>query len=293
MSAQAANGAFGYPYEPNGPGLRQQAAQQVERGEKQGLKMVERGWVIEDLGTGGLNFDNGVCGAVLLQSFVLTGDRRYLDSAVRAGQWAKSRPLALNFNYNGFSGLLLARLYRVTGDHAWLDAAKDIFEFGVLSGQMPNGRWFDQHNAKIQYHAILCSQITEYLLALRQAKDATTARVEKQLRRALDNLAGELTTYGTNDAPEALAVSALCFGTLTVAPEPAWTKAANIAVNYVTGPSYATGPFAEDVRQLGGGLPETVATWLLQQAAQKQKLTPTEVRATMLVPAKTPTKPTP
>ena len=207
MSAQAANGAFGYPYEPNGPGLRQQAAQRAEGGEKQGLKMVERGWVIEDLGSGGLNFDNGVCGAVLLQGYALTGDRRDLDSAVRAGQWAKSRPLALKFNYNGFSGLLLARLYRVTGDHAWLDAAKDIFEFGVLSGQMPNGRWFDQHNAKIQYHAILCSQVTEYLLALRQAKDATAAHVEKQLRRALDNLAGELTTYGTNNAGEALSLS--------------------------------------------------------------------------------------
>jgi len=259
----------------------------VARGEKQGLKMVERGWVIDDLGTGGLNFDNGVCGAVLLQGYVLTGDRRYLDSTVRAGQWVKSRPLALSFNYNGFSGLLLARLYRVTGDGAWLDAAKDISEFGVLSGQMPNGRWFDQHNAKIQYHAILCSQVTEYLLALRQAKDASAARVEKQLRRALDNLATEHTTYGTNNAPESLALSALCFGGMVVAPEPSWIKATNVAVNYVTGPFLAIAP------QRGGALPETVATWLLQQAAQDRHSAPAEVRGTMLIPAKTAPKPTP
>jgi len=279
VSAQAANGAFGYPYEPNGPGLREQAAQRAEGGEKQGLKMVERGWVIEDLGSGGLNFDNGVCGAVLLQGYALTGDRRDLDSAVRAGQWAKSRPLALKFNYNGFSGLLLARLYRVTGDHAWLDAAKDIFEFGVLSGQMPNGRWFDQHNAKIQYHAILCSQVTEYLLALRQAKDATAAHVEKQLRRALDNLAGELTTYGTNNAGEALSLEALVAGAFALGPDPLWDRALNVAINYIAGPA-----FAAELAARSFPLPEPVATWLLYRAWRDGRVTPSELSPRLVPP---------
>jgi hypothetical protein len=276
LTTQTSGGMFGYPYDPNGPGLREMAAQQVERGQKQGLTMVERGWVIEDLGAGGLNFDNGVCGAVLLHGYVITGDRRYLESAIRAGNWAKSRPLALNFNYNGFSGLLLARLYRVTGDPAWLEAARGVFELGVLSGQMPNGRWFDQHNAKIQYHAILCAQVTEYLLALRQAKDPEAARVERQLRSALRNLAAEHLTYGTNNANESLALGALALGAMVVTAEPDLNKAAAVALNFVLGPVFA--------EQSGGELPETVACWLLQQSAQRAKSLPVEVRGTKLMP---------
>lgn len=280
LTAQTKAGVFGYPYEPGGPGLRQQGADTVARGEKRGLTMVERGWIIEDLGNGGLNFDNGVCGAVLLHGHALTGDPRYLAAAIRAGEWAKTRPLALNFNYNGFSGILLARLYRATGDRAWLEAARRVFEFGVLGGQMPNGRWFDQHNAKIQYHAILCSQTLEYLLALRHAGDAAAPRVERQARLALDNLAAELTTYGTNNADEALSLAALTFGLMIVGPEPAWRRAADVAANYLTG------PFAAVVQQRGRGawLPEPVACWLLESAARTRAFTPVEVRPAMLPP---------
>ncbi len=278
LTAQAANGCFGYPFDPKGAGLRSQAAAAVDRGEKQGVKMVERGWVIEDLGNGGLNFDNGVCGAVLVQGYALTGDKRYLDSAIRAGTWAKNRPLVLNFNYNGFNGMLLARLYRATGDCTWLDAAKPIFDFGVLSAQMPNGRWIDQHNAKIQYHAILCAQVTEYLLALRLAQDDAAPRVEKQLRLSLDNLAAELTTHGTNNAEEALSLSALAIGLMVVGPEPAWNKGLNVAVNFITGPGVAL------FRSRGGVVPEPIAAWLLQQAISTSKLTSSEARPAILIP---------
>lgn len=280
LTTQASTGVFGYPYEPGGAGLRQQGAEAVARGRKQGLTMVERDWIIEDLGSGGLNFDNGVCGAVLLHGYALTGDARYLAAAIRAGEWAKKRPLALNFNYNGFSGILLARLYRATGERAWLEAAQRVFEFGVLDGQMPNGRWFDQHNAKIQYHAILCSQTLEYLLALRHARHDTAPRVERQARLALDNLAAELTTYGTNNADEALSLSALAFGLMIIGPEPAWHRAADVATNYLTG------PFAVDVRKRGRGawLPEPVACWLLEYAVRARAATPVEVRPALVPP---------
>lgn len=257
VSAQTPSGAFGYPYDPTGPGLRQAAAAAVERGRSRGLTMVERGWVVEDLGDGGLNFDNGMCGAVLIHGYALTGERRYLEAALRAGHWARPRVYSPNFNYNGFSGLLFARLYRVTGDRAWLEDARGIFEYGVMAGQLPNGRWFDQHNAKIQYHAILCTQVAEYLLALQFAKDPSIARVEQALRRGLDNLAAELVMYGTNNAEEALSLLALSFGSRVVEPAPEWAAAASIAVNYVTG------PLAERISARGVGLPEPVAAWLL------------------------------
>ncbi|MFO1449421.1 MAG: hypothetical protein U1F61_14805 [Opitutaceae bacterium] len=257
VGAQTPSGAFGYPYDPTGPGLRQAAAAAVERGRNQGLAMVERGWVVEDLGDGGLNFDNGMCGAVLIHGYALTGERRYLEAALRAGHWARPRLYSPNFNYNGFSGLLFSRLYRATSDRAWLEDARNVFEYGVMVGQLPNGRWFDQHNAKIQYHAILCAQMAEYLLALQFAKDPSIPRVEQALRRGLDNLAAELVTYGTNNAEEALSLLALSFGSRVVDPAPEWATATSIAVNYVTG------PLAERLRARDVGLPEPVAAWVL------------------------------
>ena len=272
LSVQAKSGVFGYPYEPGGPGLRRQAAAAAERGERQGRTMVEREWVIDDLGTVGLNFYNVVGGVTLLYGYALTGDRRYLDSAKRAGEWARSRPLVLNYNYNGFSGILLARLYRVTGEQQWLDDARKVFELGVVPGQMPDGRWFDQHNAKVQYHAILCSQLLEYYLALKQAEHPQADGIEKHLRAALDNLAAELSTYGTNNAHESLSLAALSAGLIALGPNPAWERAANIAVNYVTG------PFVDIATRRGGELPEPVAAWLLLRAAKERGMKPVEFR---------------
>ena len=270
LSTQTSGGAFGYPYEPGGPGLRVQAAASVVRGEKMGLKMVERDWIVEDLGDGGLNFDNGMCGAVLLHGYVLTGDTRYLEAAKRAGEWARTRKLALNFNYNGFSGMLLSRLFRVTGDKMWLEAAKPIVERGVLIGQMPNGRWFDQHNAKIQYHAILCWQTAEYLFALRAANAPSVSKVEDHLRRGLNNLATEINHYGTNNADEAISLEALISGSFVVGADPAWTRAINTVTNYVSG------PFAEVARSHGVTLPDPLACYFLFRAHEERSFTPAE-----------------
>jgi hypothetical protein len=279
LSAQTSGGVFGYPYDPEGSGLRAQAAAAVAKGERQGVKMVERGWVIEDLGDCGLNFDNGMCGAVLLHGHALTGDVRYLDAAVRAGEWARSRRLSANLNYNGFSGVLLARLYRVTRDPKWLRSAIEVFDFGVLSGQLPNGRWIDTHNAKIQYHAILCGQTAEYLLALREAGHSRADAVETHLRLGLDNLAEELTRYGTNNAEESLPLAALVQGQLAVGRIPAWERAARIAVNYVTG------PFVERASsKAAGALPEPVAFWLLGHAAKTNSTNPVEFLPAMKRP---------
>jgi len=164
--AQTSPGVFGYPYDPKGAGLKSQAAAMVEKGKAQGVKMVENGWLIEDLGDGGLNFDNGMVGIGLLYAYAVTNDARYLESAKRAGEWAISRKLAINWNYNCFSGYLLARLYRVTGEPRYLDEAKRIFTCGVMPGQMDNGRWFDQHNARIQYHSVMLRSLIEFHLAL-------------------------------------------------------------------------------------------------------------------------------
>jgi hypothetical protein len=131
---------------------------------------IHHGWVVEDLGDGGLQFDNGECGLALLELYELTRDARYLDSARRAADWAVKRPLAPNWNYNSFSVALLARFFEVTGERRYLAAAKQKAMLGVIPGQIKDGpmvgRWIDPHNAKPAYHYIMLRALADLAIAL-------------------------------------------------------------------------------------------------------------------------------
>lgn len=262
VSAQTKQGVFGYPYDPayQGTGLKKTFVKIADEGRAAGRVTTDRGWVVDDGGEGGLQFDNGVTGRTLLLGYEVTGDKRYLEAAKRAGEWAIPTPMVRNFNYNGFSGILLARLYRVTGDPKWLAAAKVKFRYGVLPGQLPNGRWLDQHNAKIQYHGELMVQLSEYWLALHQAGDPEAATVEREWRLGLANLCEEITQLGTADAANGRSIEALSMALMILGPNETWERSLNIVVNYITG------PFGQDLVAQRKLLPDTVATWLLYRA---------------------------
>lgn len=233
VSQQASTGVFGYPYDPNAKeGIKAQVATLVHQGESRGLKMTEGPWLIEDFQDGGLQFDNGEAGAALLYGYALTGNRKYLEAARKAADWALGRPIVPNWNYNSYSAYLLARMYRVTGERKYLDAAITKFEVGVLPGQMENGRWVDQHNARPQYHALMTRNLVEYTLALEQAKDPLAAEARRHTRLALDSMAEEQNRYGASNAEEGLPLEALAAGLMAFGPTPEWEDAANIQVNY-------------------------------------------------------------
>ncbi|MFN0120881.1 MAG: beta-L-arabinofuranosidase domain-containing protein [Blastocatellia bacterium] len=273
-SAQASTGAFGYPYFPGATeGLVAAAARVVKAGEARGLKMTEGNWVIEDLDDGGLQFDNGESGLGLLHAYALTGNQKYLDAARRAGEWAAKRPLVQNFNYNGFSGELLAQLYRVTGEKRYLDQAVIKMKYGVLPGQMENGRWFDQHNASIQYHSIMMAQLIELHLALKQAKAPYADEVKRRIVLGLDNLAEQITSLGAMrlTANEMLCLDALTRGLLVFGQHEKWEKAANIDVNY------ACNQFLPELEKRGEPMTETVAHYLLSRHVKEGKATDCEL----------------
>ena len=174
--AQAQAGAGCYPFpaaRSASPGRAMSAAARfLERAEKNGNRgsVVRNGWVYEDLGDGGLQFDNGECGVAMFELYDLTGEKRYLDSGCRAADWASTRPLCANWNYNSFSVRLLARAHRNTGRLEYLDAAIDKARKGVLPGQITKGtyagRWFDPHNARPAYHYIMMCALAELAAVL-------------------------------------------------------------------------------------------------------------------------------
>jgi hypothetical protein len=177
-----------FPFPANRDGKAESfaaAARFLKQAEQIGkLADVEaNGWIVADLGDGGLHFDNGTCGVAILELYRLTKDERYLDSAKSAGEWAIQQPAVPNWNYNSFSVFLLAELARETGDMKWRDAAVKKARFGVYPGQLTEGnnkgRWFDGHNARLPYHYILLRSLVSLAACLdedspeyRQATDA-------------------------------------------------------------------------------------------------------------------------
>jgi hypothetical protein len=192
--AQEQGGTGGFPF-PASRGVSEAAEflaaeRQLKRAEKSGRldAVVKNGWAINDDGDGGLQFDNGECGVAMLELYEFTKEKKYLDSAKKAADWALSRPLVANWNYNSFSVYLLARTYRVTGEKKYLEAATKKALLGVIPGQLTEGphagRWNDAHNARPGYHYIMLRSLTELAIALPQT-NADRAAVLAALKAGL------------------------------------------------------------------------------------------------------------
>ena len=138
IKLQHPSGVFPFPV---GLGLnpRDKVGHIVARAIKDYPEIVVNDWIPDDQTDGGLQFDNGLCGLALISAWELTRDERYLTAARKAGDWAITRPLASNWNYNAFSVGLLARLAEVTqGEQKekYLTAAVTKAEVGGMSDRL-------------------------------------------------------------------------------------------------------------------------------------------------------------
>lgn len=176
--AQERAGAGCYPF-PTAKGVTEDNAfvaaerylKQVER-EGRLDQVVRNGWAFDDAGDGGLQFDNGEVGVAMLELHRATGEKKYIDSGIRAADWATARPLVTNWNYNSFSVFLLAESFRATNDKKYLTAATTKALVGVIPGQLTDGphtgRWLDAHNARPAYHYIMLRSLASLASVLPQ-----------------------------------------------------------------------------------------------------------------------------
>lgn len=200
---QAGAGCYPFPAATGRSAARsmQAAARLLERAQKsdQLAATVKNGWIFQDQGDGGLQFDNGECGVAMLELYELTRDPRHLQSARQAADWALALPLCPNWNYNAFSVHLLAKAAAVTGEPKYLAAALHKALLGVLPGQLQAGpragRWRDAHNAKPAYHYIMMGALAQ-LAAVLPAADPNRAAVVHALALGLTARNTEIITQG-------------------------------------------------------------------------------------------------
>ncbi|MDX1947723.1 MAG: hypothetical protein SFU86_20165 [Pirellulaceae bacterium] len=194
VKLQDQSGVFPFPI---GPALepREKVGFIVARAIKEHPEIVVNDWIPDDRDDGGLQFDNGLCGRALVEAWELTREPKYLAAARKAGDWASSRPLVSNWNYNAFSVGLLARLARATGETKYLNAAIQKTEVGVLPGQLSGGRWFDAHNACAVYHNILLRELLELDRSLPK-EHPFRPTLGDALQRGLDQAADETLAEG-------------------------------------------------------------------------------------------------
>ena len=228
IELQHPSGVFPFPV---GPGLNPQekVGHIVARAIKDHPEMVVNNWIPDDFGDGGLQFDNGLCGRALVSAWEVTRDERYLAAARKAGDWAITRPLVSNWNYNAFSVGLLARLAKVTHDEhkeKYLAAAVKKAEVGVLPGQMHGGRWFDAHNASAVYHNILLRELLELLQALPVDHSFRPTLIDS-VNRGLNQAADETLAHGYTGTW----TDSFARGLLWIGENKAWRDALNVNLN--------------------------------------------------------------
>lgn len=212
---QGGTGGIPFPAARGGNGRAMEAADRfLERAERAGLmdRVVRNGWIVDDLGDGGLQFDNGLGGAALWELFEATGNPRYAAAARAAADWATRQPAVPNWNYNSFSVYLLAKTYLVTREKAYLDAADRKARLGIYPGQLTEGkyagRWADPHNASIAYHYILVRGLAALVLAMPEGDSRRPPAVAclKQALVARNRDFGEQGASNLDSALEALLV---------------------------------------------------------------------------------------
>lgn len=201
LSVQKPDGLFPFP---DLRGRHPHFTPPLEELHRQHPEAFQNGWVIDDFGDGGLQFDNGVCAVAMLAAFELFGTAGYRESAERACHWAVGRPVVPNWNYNAFSVWALARCVEVTGDESFRAPAIQKAVLGILPGQLPGGRWLDRHNARTVYHAILLRALA-VLCRVLPAEEPLRRLVRSAVERAEATMLDELYVSGASDADHSLA----------------------------------------------------------------------------------------
>jgi len=194
---------------------------------------------------GGLAYDHGWVGVQMLEAYLVQSDPeiklKCLESALLAGQYAKSEYCVKNHNYTAKLIWLLAQLYDLTGDDVYKNELNykidknlipgilwDENSDGIVDGTNPEvyfshltsvavspGRMWDAHNSLPWYQSINAWALTEAYVSFRDRGDTDRAsELKPYVIAMIDNLANEILYRGTI-TPNQLGVRDITYALLT------------------------------------------------------------------------------
>ena len=217
LEKQCPEGFFPYPVNPAAPDHLKALAAKAAR---QHPEKVVGGFL--HLDADGTQFDTACCGVAMVDGFRCLKDQRYLAAARKTADWALTKPLSANWNYNAFLAWLLVRVHEAAPDSRYLNRALHITRLGVLPGQLETGQWSDPHNAKRVYHWILVRGLLAVLRVIPPAHPEKQ-EIEKRTRLAIQVRVDE--TLREGGAREALAAVALAEAVDQLGPNRRWELA--------------------------------------------------------------------
>jgi hypothetical protein len=157
------------------------------------VNVLVNGWIVDDKGSGQFKFDAGVIADAYYQAYLYTNKLNYKNIAVSIGNYLINLKFNTNYNYNSFVSLGLTRAFQLTNDSTYLKRAITNIRYGVLPGQLSNGRWVDGHNAKSIYHAIILKNIS-VTLNLIPTTNENYDNLKNMLIKAISNYVEYYTT---------------------------------------------------------------------------------------------------
>ena len=241
---------------------------QYRAGQWAGLRfaVTDHVWVNGEMvgDPGGLGFDQGWIGAMLVETALSHPDQRLRHrcriAAERLGRWALNQPLVTNHNYTAKLIWLLAQQYAWSGRREIRDGLLDRLERNLAPAVLTDrnhdglvdgidgpvafaelapaartpGRMWDGHNALPWYHSMNALAMVEAYVALRDRGDTTLAAGYRPLALAMvDNLAHEIVHMGPpsvhatgwTDTPYAILVALWKIARSEGEPRPLWEDA--------------------------------------------------------------------
>lgn len=149
--------------------------------------VLVNGWIIDDRNSGEFKFDAGVIGNAYYEAYNYTGNLQYKNIAISVANYMMPLKMNVNYNYNTFVSLALTRGFQLTNDTSFLNRAILNLRYGLLPGQLANGRWVDGHNANSRYHNLIIYNIIPTINLIPE-NNSFKAELDTMTVRAIQNL---------------------------------------------------------------------------------------------------------
>ena len=202
---EGGSGVFGFPADTDNP----EFGETVNRIVLECPECINGGWVISLPGShiAELYYDHGYSLTSIAKGYIRTQDPSYVDSIVKAADWALDKPLHSNINYLSALSKGLSYAYKVTGDARYLNKAIYFHEQGIFPNlSSETGGALDAHNQQLEYHGFIVSGIIALKLVIPNNHDfslevdkyLTSSVLHMQQRDAVEDGEYGSTWPGTN-----------------------------------------------------------------------------------------------